>query len=309
MPLPVCTSAVSMKEPDQVTVELLALQFVHCPALVCGTSHEREPVIFDQRGFCSNFIVQDQAEMVWLVLRMYHMLGRGTHLRGRAQVFQRYAVFYTPTGPLADFGASWLGWDSALGSKVQHPETGTIDCAAVTATPRRYGLHSTLKAPFHLAGGADLDSLQDMAASFAAHTAAVEVGTVALRHANGFVALRPVVETLQLRDFAAATVRTFDSFRAPLSDDDIARRRKARLTARQDAQMLEFGYPYIFEDYHFHLTLSGRVAPDQGAHLITALSRVLAGLVPQPFTIDAITLMGEDSAGLFHQIHRYALTG
>jgi hypothetical protein len=224
-------------------------------------------------------------------------------------MFQRYAVFYTPTGPLADFGAPWLGWDSASGCKVPHPGIAAIDCATVTETPRKYGLHSTLKAPFRLAEDTDLIGLQDMAASFAAHHAAVEVGTMVLRHANGFVALRPAHQTAELRDFAAATVRTFDRCRAPLTDDDIARRRRSRLTVRQDAQMLEWGYPYIFEDFQFHLTLSGRVAPKQGAGIITVLSPVLSGVVPQPFIIDAITLMGEDSAGMFHQIHRYALTG
>ncbi|WP_417260694.1 DUF1045 domain-containing protein [Celeribacter sp.] len=224
-------------------------------------------------------------------------------------MFERYAIFYTPTGALADFGARWLGWDSAQGCAMPHPESVGTNVADITQTPRKYGLHGTLKAPFHLAKGCDLTQLREAVVTFAAGQAAFDIGALDLRYESGFVALRPRHSYIDLQDFAAATVKAFDAFRAPLPEADIARRRAAKLTIRQDQQMLEWGYPFIFDDFHFHLTLTGRLPADTAAQVISALAPHLEGIVPTPFVIDAITLMGQDAAGMFHQIHRYALTG
>jgi len=224
-------------------------------------------------------------------------------------MFERHAIFYTPTGPLADFGAHWLGWDSARSCAVAHPVIGGIDVADITQTPRKYGLHGTLKAPFHPAEGVDLARLQDGATGFAASQAAFSIGALTLGYDNGFVALRPDTQSAVLLDFAAATVKAFDTFRAPLTDQDIARRRKASLTARQDQQMLDWGYPFIFDDFRFHLTLSSPLPQDAALRLIEVLKPHLANIVPDPVVIDAITLMGQDAQGMFHHMHRYALTG
>jgi hypothetical protein len=224
-------------------------------------------------------------------------------------MFERYAVFYTPTGPLAEFGAQWLGWDSVQGCAVPHLVMDGVDVAAITQTPRKYGVHGTLKAPFYLAEECDLTQLQDAATHFAASQAPFDIGALSLRYENGFVALRPSDQQVALRDFAAATVKAFDPFRAPLRDADIARRRQTNLTARQDQQMLDWGYPFIFDDFHFHLTLTGRVPQGIATQVMDALSPHLEGIVQGPLVIDAITLMGQDVQGLFHQIHRYTLTG
>lgn len=224
-------------------------------------------------------------------------------------MFERYAVFYTPTGPLAEFGAQWLGWDSAKGCAVQHPTISNLDLAMITETPRKYGLHGTLKAPFRPAAGTGLPQLRDAAKAFAAQHSAFEIGPLALRYESGFVALRPSQNVSLLKDFAAATVRAFDLFRAPLTGAEIARRRETKLTARQDQQMLDWGYPFIFDDFHFHLTLSGRLTQDAAAPVTDVLTQRLDRVVSAPLVIDAITLMGQDKAGMFHQIHRYALTG
>ena len=223
-------------------------------------------------------------------------------------MFERYAIFYTPpAGMLAEFGALWLGWDSATGKPVAQPDVAGLDVSAITATPRKYGLHGTLKAPFRLAGS--LEALQDTAATFAGAQSPVPLHQMTLRHDHGFVALRPMGDVTALTAFAADIVRAFDPHRAPLSEADIARRRKSPLSPRQDRQMLDWGYPFIFDDFHFHLTLSGRLNAQAGAEVITALDPLLTPLVPDPMRIEAITLMGEDSNGMFHQLHHYALTG
>ena len=68
--------------------------------------------------------------------------------------FDRYAIYFTPQGSLAEAGAAWLGWDLARGRTVAHPDVAGLDVAALTETPRKYGLHATIKPPFVLAEGA-----------------------------------------------------------------------------------------------------------------------------------------------------------
>ncbi len=224
-------------------------------------------------------------------------------------MFERYGIFFTPTGQLADFGASWLGWDSATATPRAHPAVSGIDVAAVTAMPRKYGFHGTLKAPFRMVAGGSLGKLQQSAADFAARRAAVRVGPLALRQDGGFVALRPITVSPALRSLAGDIVTAFDGFRAPFSDAEIARRRTAPLTSRQDQRMLDWGYPYVFDDFQFHLTLSGALPPPHGAALIAALTPLLIPHHSENLVVDAITLMGQDRSGMFRQIHRYALTG
>lgn len=224
-------------------------------------------------------------------------------------MFKRYAIFYTPKGDLGDWGAGWLGWDSHTGTAPLHRGIDGIDVVALTETPQKYGFHGTLKAPFELAADVDEIWLAQTAESFASKHAPVDAGPFALRHENGFIALRPFTDPPALSDFAAHVVRAFDHLRAPLRDEDIARRRKARLSPRQDQQMLVWGYPFIFEDFNFHLTLTGRLPEQSAAQVIAALEPAIEPLMPARIVIDAITLMGEDAEGMFHQIHRYALTG
>lgn len=224
-------------------------------------------------------------------------------------MFKRYAIFYMPEGDLGEWGARWLGWDSRTGTAPLQCGMAGVDVVSLTATPQKYGFHGTLKAPFVLAEDADESLLAQAAESFAATRAPVDAGPFEVSYDHGFIALRPRHDTPALRDFAAHVVRAFDHLRAPLSEDDIARRRKARLSPRQDQQMMVWGYPFIFEDFHFHLTLTGRLPEEAAAQVIGALEPALAPVMPARMSIDAITLMGEDSDGMFHQIHRYALSG
>jgi hypothetical protein len=225
-------------------------------------------------------------------------------------MFDRYAIFYTPhEAAFAAFGAAWLGWDSAKGALVPHPAVAGVDMDLLTATPRKYGFHATLKAPFRLADNFTEAQLRAAVVDFAANHAAMPLGPFKLVTDHGFLALRPTGDQAVLQNGVAQIVTEFDHFRAPLTQSDIARRRKAGLTARQDAQMLAWGYPFIFEDFHFHMTLSGSL--DQ-ATLDAArphLAALIAPVLPAVPVLDAITLMGQDTAGKFHQLHRAELTG
>lgn len=223
-------------------------------------------------------------------------------------MFKRYAIFYTPpAGPFADLMAAWLGWNSASGQTIAPPVVAGLDVAKLTARPRKYGFHATMKAPFHLVRTATHQALIDALETFTHRHAPVKLGAIELNAVNGFLALRPLSEPTALRELAAEVVTKLDGFRAPLTPDDIARRRRSRLTARQDQQMLNWGYPFVFDDFQFHMTLTGQLRRNAEKTTLEQVHGLIAPALPSELQIDALTLMGQDATGMFHQICRMPL--
>ena len=109
-------------------------------------------------------------------------------------------------------------------------------------------------------------------------------------------------------DLAARVVQGLEAFRAPLTPEDIARRRPETLTPRQRELLTAYGYPYVMEEFQFHLTLSDRLIGPQVPAFEAAAQIHFAGLLPQPFEFEDLCLFGEDPSGQFHLLHRYPLS-
>jgi hypothetical protein len=223
--------------------------------------------------------------------------------------FRRYAVYFTPPpGAFADFGAGWLGWNVATGRRASR--TIALDGAEdITATPRRYGFHATLKPPFRLAGGRTAADLAAAVAEVAAATPAVHGARLHMERLGPFLALVPASDHRPFSVLGDAMVEGLDAFRAPAPEDEIARRRAAGLTPAEDAHLLRWGYPYVFGEFRFHMTLTGKLETATADRVEAALAPVLAEVVPDPFGIADVTLAGEDEDGYFHELHRYTLSG
>lgn len=222
--------------------------------------------------------------------------------------FQRYAVYYLPDDDaFATFGAAWLGWDVDTGASAPHLEA-EIDLAEITKTPRKYGFHGTLKPPFRLAEGTDAGGLIAAVASLAASTPAVQVDGLEIAKIGSFLALVPTGGTEGLAALAGRIVTELDEFRAPAGEAELARRRAAGLSDRQDELLQTWGYPYVLDQFRFHLTLTGKL--ELGA-LAAAKGEAmrLAPDLPRPYPITSIALAGERADGMFQTIHRYALSG
>ena len=104
-------------------------------------------------------------------------------------------------------------------------------------------------------------------------------------------------------------VRATDPLRAPLSAAEIARRRPDRLTKRQRRLLNRWGYPFVMQEFRFHMTLTDRLPPDQTAGMLHRLGAHVAPVLPRPLRIDDLCLFGEDAGGRFHLMHRFALAG
>lgn len=220
-------------------------------------------------------------------------------------MFERYAVYYTPSGALAQAGAAWLGWDLNSGAPVAHPDITGLDLAELTQTPRKYGLHATIKPPFHLADGTTAARLRNALADFCAEMPAVELAGLEVSRLGRFLALTARGDTRTLSSLASNVVRHFDNFRAAPSAAELDRRRAQRLSPAQERNLSRWGYPHVMDQFRFHITLTGRrkdicdLEPFVAAHFAPAL--------PTPFIIDSLTLAGQDKTGMFHAIERFAL--
>lgn len=226
--------------------------------------------------------------------------------------FSRYAVYYLPEpGQLADFAAGWLGWDPVKGRAPAPVEVAGLPRprAALTEMPRRYGFHATLKPPFRLAPGSTADDLSSDLASLTARLPSAGAEGLRLAGLGRFLALVPEGDSAAIGGLAAKLVVGLDRHRAPAAPEEHARRAAAGLTARQAAHLARWGYPYVIDEFRFHLTLTGKLGGDEVEPLRAALAPALAPLLPHPFQIGAVSLCGEDPEGHFHQIARYPLAG
>lgn len=218
----------------------------------------------------------------------------------------RYAIYFAPGDgtALASFGARWFD-PSDDGCTLIDPALRT----RITATARRYGFHATLKAPFPLTEDHSETELRTALARFATSQAAPVAPPLALRDLDGFLALMLAAPAPEVAALAQACVETFEPFRAPLSEAERARRRAARLTARQEANLLRWGYPYVAEDFRFHMTLTERLTTPDLDVVWPALESGVAALCSAPLAFDALSLFRQnDPAAAFTRIARFPLS-
>jgi hypothetical protein len=222
--------------------------------------------------------------------------------------FKRYAVYFAPRpGDFAEATASWLGRDAVTGADLPQPPVAGL--AGLTTDPRRYGFHGTIRAPFRPAPGLDGAGVADAVAALAAGLAPATATGLRLAELHGFLALVPDGDAGGILRLGAAVVEGTEALRAPLTEAEIARRDPARLTPSQRGLLTRWGYPYVMEEFRFHLTLTNRLPPERMADVTAAAQAHLAPHLPRPFVIQDLCLFGEDQAGRFHLLHRYALSG
>jgi putative phosphonate metabolism protein len=227
--------------------------------------------------------------------------------------YTRYAVFWTPPSGsrLARFGAEWLGWDAAAGCPALQPTLALPrPLTEITRSPRRYGFHGTLKPPFGLISGTNAAELDHALGTLAAQNPPASAPGLAPSTSLGFLALMPTGPAPELDALAAACTRDLDRFRAPPVMAELAQRRTRGLTAGQEANLTRWGYPYVLDDFRFHLTLSGRLQPSEAKVLSEAAAARVTQHLDPVLRLDDICLFGDPGRGPgFRLLRRYPLTG
>ncbi len=202
----------------------------------------------------------------------------------------RVAVYYAPLpdDPLFVAGAGWLGRDPENDAPVPQPDIPGV--AEITAEPRLYGFHATLKPPMRLAEGRQWFDVVDAATELANRTAPFDLPRLAVYDLFGFLALRETAPCAALRSLADACVEHLDPLRAPPSDAELARRRCGNLSPRQDAMLLRWGYPYVFDTWFFHMTLTRRLTGEEKRRYQPAAESYVAPAIATPRRVTDICL-------------------
>lgn len=224
----------------------------------------------------------------------------------------RYAVYFAPKpqSELNHFGESVLG-RSASCSRSTGAHSTFIDNTrwhALTEKPAHYGFHATLKAPFELGEGFSAEDLLSAVASFSQNQAVIKLKGLAPRRLSGFMALTLSESQESLMDFAQSCVETFEPFRRRLSTQDRSRRVAQGLSERQIALLDRFGYPYVAEEFRFHMTLSGHLS-QQDQDYEQWVSELYSQLVPNDPMLDQIAVFAQaNRQSAFVQLAEFPLS-
>ncbi|MEX2455572.1 MAG: DUF1045 domain-containing protein, partial [Rhodospirillaceae bacterium] len=90
---------------------------------------------------------------------------------------------------------------------------------------------------------------------------------------------------------------------------ELARRRAAGLTPAQNALLQRWGYPYVLEEFRFHITLTGRLDADARPRFEKALESALAPALGRPLTVDSLCLFVQPAPDARFHLHRRFVLG
>jgi uncharacterized protein DUF1045 len=232
----------------------------------------------------------------------------------------RYAIYWAPPGhsPLARLGNAWLGCSGAPDARTdglppRPAVTGFTreQLESLTAEPRRYALHGTLKPPFALADGRDVESLCADLARFASSQPPFIMPRLRLKPiGRRFLALIPSAPCPPLDALASRCVMDFDPYRRAASASELSRRRAGGLDAVEESNLLRWGYPYLLDRFRFHVTLTGPLDGASLERLQPPLAALFAPVTVAPVPVEDIALFIEPAPGQpFTLAKRFALTG
>lgn len=206
----------------------------------------------------------------------------------------RYGLYYAPPmdHPLTRTAVRWLGRD-AFGGRVP-ARTLPPSWEPLVTDPRRYGFHATLKPPMRLKPEFHSWDLQTATSEFARKQVPLNIGRLKVARIGSFFALVPEKVPQALRTLADAAVSEFDRFRTPMGVEEFARRNRPNLDAIEVENLKTWGYPYVFERFRFHMSLTGPVPEDLHDAIGSHLTEMFADSLQEPVIVDALTIFMEE---------------
>ena len=224
---------------------------------------------------------------------------------------QRFAIYFSPEidSNLHRIGSQWLGRDSNSGESIKQPNIKGVSSSyfySVTKTPRRYGFHATLKAPFRLN---TKFTLKDLCAQIHRLSALSKPFSINLKvqKLGNFIALMMNPNEQKMQNLASQLVENLDQFRAPLHQKEIDKRRMSNLTTSENKNLLQWGYPYVFDDFRFHMTLTEKIpCKSDQEFTVNAASSHFSEDLDRATKVNSISLFFQESSEAdFLQIQQF----
>lgn len=209
----------------------------------------------------------------------------------------RFALYYAPAADaaLARAAKAWLA----------RPELRDL-----TVSARRYGFHATIKAPMTLRDGIDQAQLEAALADFGRRQRPARIGRLQPAPIDGFLALIPTHQADELTALAADVVTAFEALRQPLDAGETARRLMAPLTPRQIALVERYGYPYVLDEFRFHMTIADRLDDAERDRRLAEANAWFADALTEELVLDRLVLFREAAPGAaFERLADFKLEG
>ena len=212
----------------------------------------------------------------------------------------RYALYYAPAPDslLWRLACAWHGRDPAGDGEAMAVEACGLDGerhAKIVQSAAHYGFHATLKAPISLKETCTEDGLIDSLCAFTARRAAFRSPSLRVGRIGGFLALVLSGGSAPFDALAADLVRGFDDFRQPETEEEVARRRSVHLTTRQETNLVRWGYPYVFDDHQFHMTLTTWLDEPELSDVEARLKAYFRPVTAMPLWVDRIALFKQET--------------
>jgi len=209
---------------------------------------------------------------------------------------ERWAVYYSPPkgSLLWEIGCRWIGRDAESGRKYEAPiGIDPTMWKTVTAIPAVYGLHATLKPPMAITDGIDSEALLLAVKELAQATPQFSTPPLALAWLDDFLILKPRCECARLSMLAASCVKELDRFRKPQT-----RQVPKTATARQKILNRRWGYPFVLDEFRFHITLTSKLTAEQRSVVKYAANEFFKPvLTNKPLPVDNICVFHQPEEG------------
>ncbi len=208
----------------------------------------------------------------------------------------RAAICFAPTpdSVLWQLGSRWLGRDAINGMTWDQPPIEGLDRATwerLVARPRQMGLHATLKPTFALRSGYTISDLEHRLAAFAQSQKPFFAPVLMVSNVGGFLGLVFTATCPQMADLAADCVQELDGFRAPPTAPSPEPFCTAQILTPRQLQLLDcWGYPFVFDEFRFHFTLTDQLDIRERTEVRELLARYTASICRDPLYVDSICL-------------------
>tara|TARA_A100000164_G_scaffold283879_1_gene256514 strand:+ start:1076 stop:1783 length:708 start_codon:yes stop_codon:yes gene_type:complete len=227
--------------------------------------------------------------------------------------YKRYAIYYVPTeNPELDlFGKCWLGWDPYKGVETTKSDLSKLPSfkkfSSLVLTPKQYGFHGTIKAPFRLKNEYTYNDLENKVREISKQIQSFHLDKLVIKKLGNFIALTPS-KNLKVNDVSNKFVEGLDFLRDDLSEDEIKKRNPHKLSFNQKKKLFKWGYPYVFNEFKFHLTLTGKLRIEEIDNVYKYLQTILKSVNLRKIHFKSICIFGQKTDEKFYFIKKINFT-
>ncbi len=224
--------------------------------------------------------------------------------------YKRYAIYYVPSenSELDLFGKCWLGWDPYKGEETTKSDLSKLPSfkkfSSLVLTPKQYGFHGTIKAPFKLKNEYTYNDLENKVREISKQIHSFYFDQLIIEKLGNFIGLIPT-NNLKVNAVSNKFVEELDYLRDELSESEIKKRKPHKLTSNQKQMLFKWGYPYVFDEFKFHLTLTSKLNVVEIDDVFRSLQNILKQVNLNKISFNNICIFGQKSDEKFYFVQRF----